>query len=127
MLSSAAEIRAESTFPHKRLAKRCFRLKKSKEIEKLYRSGKRAFSQTITLVYFPAKETKFAVCVGKKYGKSVERNRIKRLLREAFAQYFTKIRPCGVLLIPKVAKEYSFAHFSRDLNAIFTKENLFEG
>ena len=108
------------------MAKRCFRLKKNKEIEKVYRNGKRAFSQTITLVYFPAKETRVAVCVGKKYGKSVERNRIKRLLREAFAQFGKKIRPCCVLLIPKVADSYSLAGFARDLNAVFTKEKLFE-
>ena len=106
------------------MAKRCFRLKKNKEIEKVYRSGKRAFSQTITLVYFATKETRFAVCVGKKYGKSVERNRIKRLLREAFARYADKIKPCSVLLIPKVAKEYSFALFQRDLNEIFKREKL---
>ena len=107
------------------MAKRCFRLKKNKEIEKVYRNGKRAFSQTITLVYFPAKETRFAVCVGKKYGKSVERNRIKRLLREAFAPFGDKIRPSYVLLIPKVAKEYAYAGFARDLNALFTREKLF--
>ena len=108
------------------MAKRCFRLKKNKEIEKVYRSGKRAFSQTITLVYFPAKETRFAVCVGKKYGKSVARNKIKRLLREAFAKYGQQIKPCSVLLIPKVAKEYSFALFVRDLDAIFKKEKLLQ-
>ena len=106
------------------MAKRCFRLKKNKGIEKVYRNGKRAFSQTITLVYFPAKETRFAVCVGKKYGKSVERNKIKRLLREAFAPFGKEIAPCSVLLIPKVADRYSVAEFSRDLNAIFKKEKL---
>ena len=108
------------------MAKRCFRLKKNKEIEKVYRNGKRAFSQTITLVYFPAKETRFAVCVGKKYGKSVERNRIKRLLREAFARFGHKIKPCNVLLIPKVAENYSLAGFESDLNALFTREKLFD-
>ena len=108
------------------MAKRCFRLKKNKEIEKVYRCGKRAFSQTITLVYFPAKETRFAVCVGKKYGKSVERNKIKRLLREAFAPYGQKIVPCSVLIIPKAAQSYSVAAFARDLNALFTKEKLWK-
>ena len=108
------------------MAKRCFRLIKNKEIEKVYRNGKRAFSQTITLVYFPAKETRFAVCVGKKYGKSVERNKIKRLLREAFAQYANEIVPCNILLIPKVAQEYSFALFKRDLFTIFKKEKLLQ-
>ena len=109
------------------MAKRCFRLKKNKEIEKVFKSGKRAFSETVTLVYFPAKETKYAVCVGKKYGKSVERNRIKRLLREAFALYGGKISPCSVLLIPKVEKEYAVERFSRDLKRIFEKEKLLEG
>ena len=107
------------------MAKRCFRLKKTKEIEKVFRSGKRAFSQTITLVYFPAKETRFAVCVGKKYGKSVERNKIKRLLREAFAPFGEKLTPVSVLLIPKVATSYAVKDFARDLNTIFTKEKLF--
>lgn len=108
------------------MGKRCFRLKKSKDIEKVFRSGKRAFSETVTLVYFPAKETQYTVCVGKKYGKSVERNRIKRLLREAFAEYGNKIKPCKILLIPKTGKEYSVKGFSRDLRKMFSKEKLFE-
>lgn len=108
------------------MQKRCFRLKKNKDIEKVFKSGKRAFSETVTLVYFPAKETRYAVCVGKKYGKSVARNRIKRLLREAFAEYGKEIRPCSFLLIPKLAKEYAVSAFSRDLKKIFTREKLFE-
>ena len=110
------------------MAKRCFRLKKNKEIEKVFKCGKRAFSETVTLVYFPAKETRYAVCVGKKYGKSVERNRIKRLLREAFALYGDKIKPCRALLIPKVSKDngYAVERFARDLKRILEKEKLFE-
>lgn len=92
----------------------------------MFKSGKRAFSQTITLVYFPAKETHYAVCVGKKYGKSVERNRIKRLLREAFAEYGNQIKPCRALLIPKVGEAYEVAAFKRDLKKIFEREKLFE-
>ena len=93
----------------------------------MFKSGRRAFSETVTLVYFPAKETQYAVCVGKKYGKSVERNRIKRLLREAFAEYGKEIKPCRALLIPKVAKNYEVAFFKRDLKKIFEREKLLEG
>lgn len=92
----------------------------------MFKSGKRAFSQTITLVYFPAKETQYAVCVGKKYGKSVERNRIKRLLREAFARYAAQIKPTRALLVPKKSDFYSVEFFARDLKRIFEKEKLFE-
>ena len=93
----------------------------------MFKCGKRAFSERLTLVYFPAKETQYAVCVGKKYGKSVERNRIKRLLREAFAEYGGRIKPCRALLIPKVAKEYEVALFKRDLRIVFEREKLLEG
>jgi len=107
--------------------KRCFRLKKSKEIEAVYKTGKRAFSGSLTLIYRTASVTRYTVCVGKKYGKSVARNRIKRLLREAFASYGDKITPVSVLLVPKVKEEYSVAKFRHDLGKILEREKLLLG
>lgn len=102
------------------------RLKNRKDFEKIFRSGKRAYGKSLMILYLPARERKMAVCVGKKYGKSVQRNRIKRLLREAF-------RTCGgefiaghYLLIPKVAEQYSYEKFRRDIAAIGKKDALFE-
>lgn len=103
------------------------RLKKKKDFSKIIKTGKRVYSGTLTAVYLPSDRTKMAVCVGKKYGKSVKRNRIKRLLREAFRLYADEItRPCSVLLIPKVREEYTFSSFSRDIGNILKKENLIE-
>ena len=103
------------------------RLKKKKEFTKVLKSGKRAYSETLTIVYLPSPEVKMAVCVGKKYGKSVERNHIKRLLREAFRLRVEEISvPCTFLLIPKVAEEYSFASFHRDIGKLLRKEKLVE-
>ena len=103
------------------------RIKKKKEITGILKTGKRAHSETLTVVYLPASQTKMAVCVGKKYGKSTERNRIKRLLREAFRRKTEGVNPpFAFLLIPKVAEEYSFAAFSRDFGKIIKRERLIE-
>ncbi len=101
------------------------RIKRKKDFTKILRVGKRAHAQSLTVVYLPSDRTRFAVCVGKKYGKSVVRNRLKRLLREAFRSNAECLSiHCSVLLIPREAKEYSYAAFARDIGKIFRKEKL---
>lgn len=65
------------------------KLKSRKEIETLFRSGKRfvVYPVRVTYKFAPADlpQVKVAVSVSKKYFKrAVDRNRIKRLLREAY-------------------------------------------
>ena len=101
------------------------KVKKKKDFRKILSTGKRAYGATLTVVYLPSAETAMAVCVGKKYGKSVQRNRIKRLLREAFRTLEASLKTeCSFLLIPRVAEEYSFAAFKRDLGGILKREKL---
>ena len=103
------------------------RLKKKKDFSKIIKTGKRIYGGTVTAVYLPSDRLKMAVCVGKKYGKSVQRNRINRLLRESFRLYADKFTcPVSVLLIPKVREEYSFSSFSHDMEKILKREKLIE-
>jgi len=100
------------------------RLKKRKDIEKIMKKGKRCFSRTVTIVYLPSEKLKMAVCVGKKHGKSVQRNHIKRLIREAFRLSIGENVKGSFLLLPKVGEEPSFHTYQRDIHAILKRENF---
>ena len=103
------------------------RLKKKKDFQKILKAGKRVHHGSITIVYLPSERAKMAVCVGKKYGKSVQRNRIKRLLRAAFSEYVGNISsPASFLLLPKQSDNYAFSLFARDIGKILKREHLIE-
>ena len=101
------------------------RLKKQADFQRLFKSGKRAFSSSLTVIYRPAEKMRMGVSIGKKHGKSVQRNRIKRLLREAFRFAQKEMQGTyALVLIPKVCEEYSFETFKRHLQWIIQKEKL---
>ena len=97
------------------------RLKKNTDIQRLFKKGNRAFSAALTAIYVPSKALKMAVIVSKKHGKAVRRNRIKRLVRQAFYNTCDKLPPCSVILLPKVADAYCLAEFERSLLKCYKK------
>ena len=101
------------------------RIKKNNDFQRLFSRGKKCFSPALIVLYMPAKKTALGVCVSKKHGTSVKRNRIKRLLREAFRAVCPALGgQYSVILIPKQAEEYSFAAFEKSLRSALKKEGL---
>ena len=101
------------------------RLKKQADFQKLFTKGRRAFSPSLTMIYFPSKETRMGISVGKRHGKSVKRIRIKRLLREAFRAEREEMNGnWSVVLVPKVRDEYDLNTFKRHLKCMIKKEKL---
>jgi ribonuclease P protein component len=66
------------------------RLSRSAEFDRVYREGRSHASRHLVVYSFPREEprpedeVRLGVSVGRKVGGAVERNRVKRLLRDAF-------------------------------------------
>ena len=102
-----------------------FILKKQADFQKLFKTGKRAFSSSLTMIYRQADTLTMGISVGKRHGKSVKRNRIKRLIREAFRAENNALKEnYRIVFIPKVCEEYSFQIFQRDIRWMLKKEKL---
>ena len=99
-----------------------YRLKKEKDFKTVFNKGKRLFSSSLTLIYLPSSELKAGFAVSKKHGGSVNRNRIKRLLRESFRSFIPNIgQNFFFVFIPKVKEDYSLDSFKKDMNYILKK------
>ena len=113
------------------------RLSRSGEFERVYREGRSHASRHLVVYAFPRAENdgepRLGISVGRKLGGAVERNRIKRLLREAFWASSDELRPGHDFVIVarpaagELAKEGGEAAVEQALRAVLVEAGLAGG
>ncbi len=109
---------------------RDFRLTQSTDFKRVRRSGKSYAHPLVVLVVLPSEgeRTRFGVTAGKSVGKAVQRNRAKRLIREAMRPLLPEIKPgwMAVLIARNPILTAEFTEIQGCLKRLFTRANMLE-
>ncbi len=107
-------------------------IKKKGTFKYLFNRGYSVKGKYLSL-YYVVKDRKinnFAVCVSKKNGNSVSRNKLKRWVREVYKINEEKLK-CGIMIIISMKKDITmkdvvYEDIKKDLENLFEEAKLYE-
>lgn len=107
------------------------RLTKNKEFDNVWQNGRASFDKSLGVkaIKNNLKINRLGVLVGLKISKkAVERNRIKRRIREAIRLQFEKLKPGFDIVITAlpISKEKDFSELKESIHDNFNKLKLFK-
>ncbi len=110
--------KADASFPKSR------RILKRPDFQRIMKTGllRRGDRLVCYIVEKPGEDTRIGFLVSRKFGNAVARNRIKRLLREAFRNLKGEI-PEGmeIIALPTKKPEYTLDGFTQDMRKLLCR------
>jgi ribonuclease P protein component len=104
--------------------RRALRLTRRTDFERAMKDGRRSVDATLTLWAYPngLAHPRFGLVVGRKHGDAVRRNRLKRLLREAFRLSQHDLPPgYDLVCAPRTGVELTLAACTASLVRLATR------
>lgn len=109
-------LKGDQTFP------RSCRLLTRRDFARV-RSGKRFVGRSLLVYVRPSASKKLGISASARYGSSPERNRFKRLVREAFRKSYSNLPMVEINVIPRsYAKQATTQQIFEELNQLITHE-----
>lgn len=92
----------------------------------MYRRGKNTPTRLLALTFLGGKTLKVGFSVSGKLGGAVQRNRIRRMMREDFRMIRPRLKPGKYILSARVAaKDATHAQLRKELHYLLSKAGVF--
>ena len=103
---------------------RCYRLKKNRAFQYVYRRGHSVACRDLVMLAAPGRELKVGFSVSKKVGKAVIRNKVKRRLRECFRPLLGDVKTGLYVIVARTsAAEAAFGDLKKDVRYLLKKQD----
>ncbi|MCH5159395.1 MAG: ribonuclease P protein component [Clostridiales bacterium] len=109
--------------------KSIYRLKKNYQYNYVYKHASSVADKNFILLYCASnnKQSKVGFSVSKKYGKAVQRNRIRRQLKAAVSTLMPNVKEgFNAVFIPRRHEEYRYDEIVASVQKLFEKAGLLQ-